>query len=209
MGASHQKEKEEKKVAKEQAQRQKANQSIWNLEKKMKDLDLKIEANDKRVKALDEEFKAKMKAGNENAAKRVLVSKKKIMAQISQLQNSRSMLEDQKFMLENADNANIVTDALKDGNKAIKEISKENNAEVLGDIKAEMDEYKENQAQFDDVLQKHNDEENLEIEDEFEKAKEQMLRDEAAAFPQANRENLNPAMRANRDQARLEAELGL
>ena len=55
----------------------KAIQSIGELDKGIQDLEAQIDFNEKRANAIQEEAKAKLKAGDKNGAKKLLVKRKR------------------------------------------------------------------------------------------------------------------------------------
>ena len=57
-------------------------ETIKNLDKKINDMELLLNNYETRSNALQEEAKKKIKAGDKNGAKRILVKKKKLLDQI-------------------------------------------------------------------------------------------------------------------------------
>ena len=102
----------------------KALQTIQNLDQQIKDLELKIDHYDKQAQNLTNEAKAKLKAGDKAGAKKLLTKKKRFVEQIKQLEGAQNMMEEQRMMLETQDSMKTIFETVSSTNQTIKEIGK-------------------------------------------------------------------------------------
>ena len=182
-----------KKDAKKQPQGgDKAQLTADMLNQKIKEQELKIENIEKKTKALQDEAKAKLKAGDKAGAKRILAKKKKYVEQIKQLEGAMAMMEEQKFMLENASHTKDVVNAIKEGNAAVKEASKGMSVEDLDNIKGEMEDLKANQDELNDFFKEYGEQDQEGVDEELDELEKEMANEDVGAMPVSNKENLGP-----------------
>ena len=182
-----------KKGGKKQSQGgNKAQQTAEMLDQKIKEQDLKIQNIEKKIDALQAEAKAKMKAGDKGGAKKILVKKKRYVDQIKQLEGAMAMMEEQKFMLENASHTKDVVNAIKQGNAAVKEASQGMSVEDLDTIKGEMEDLKANQDELNDFFKEYGEQDQEGVDEELDKLEEEMANEDVGAMPVSNKENLGP-----------------
>ena len=182
-----------KKGGKKQSQGgNKAQQTADMLDQKIKEQDLKIQNIEKKIDALQAEAKAKMKAGDKGGAKKILVKKKRYVDQIKQLEGAMAMMEEQKFMLENAEQTRDIINTIKQGSEAVKEASKGMTVEDLDAIKSDMEELKANQDEINDFFKDYADQNTEEVDEELDKLEEEMANEEVGAMPVSNQEKLGP-----------------
>ena len=182
-----------KKGGKKQSQGgNKTQQTTEMLDQKIKEQDLKIQNIEKKIDALQAEAKAKMKAGDKAGAKRILVKKKRYVDQIKQLEGAMAMMEEQKFMLENAEQNRDLINTIKQGNEAVKEASKGMTVEDLDAIKSDMEELKANQDEINDFFKEYGEQDQEDVDEELDKLEEEMANEEVGAMPVSNQEKLGP-----------------
>ena len=182
-----------KKGGKKQSQGgNKTQQTAEMLEQKIKEQDLKIQNIEKKIDALQAEAKAKMKAGDKAGAKRILVKKKRYVDQIKQLEGAMAMMEEQKFMLENAEQNRDLINTIKQGSEAVKEASKGMTVEDLDAIKSDMEELKANQDEINDFFKEYGEQNTEDVDEELGKLEEEMANEEVGAMPVSNQEKLGP-----------------
>ena len=182
-----------KKGGKKQSQGgNKTQQTAEMLDQKIKEQDLKIQNIEKKIDALQAEAKAKMKAGDKAGAKRILVKKKRYVDQIKQLEGAMAMMEEQKFMLENAEQNRDLINTIKQGNEAVKEASKGMTVEDLETIKSDMEELKANQDELNDFFKDYAEQNTEDVDEELDKLEEEMANEEVGAMPVSNQEKLGP-----------------
>ena len=131
-------------------------------------LDQKINEHEKNLdileiksQDLENEAKEKIKLGDREGAKSLLIKQKKIIDQMIQIEGALSMIEEQKMMLENTTAMKDVLSAIKQGNQALKSASKgmsvedlecmEDNMESINPDREELNEF------FKDYEDDHND----------------------------------------------------
>ena len=182
-----------KKDAKKQPQGgDKAQQTADMLQKKIDEQELKIKNIETKTNALQNEAKAKLKAGDKAGAKRILAKKKKYVEQIKQLEGAMAMMEEQKFMLENASHTKDIVDAIKEGNAAVKEASKGMSVEDLDTIKGEMEDLKANQDELNDFFKEYGEQDQEGVDEELDELEKEMANEDVGAMPVSNKENLGP-----------------
>ena len=182
-----------KKGGKKQSQGgNKTQQTAEMLDQKIKEQDLKIQNIEKKIDALQAEAKAKMKAGDKGGAKKILVKKKRYVDQIKQLEGAMAMMEEQKFMLENAEQNRDLINTIKQGSEAVKEASKGMTVEDLDAIKSDMEELKANQDEINDFFKEYGEQNTEDVDEELDKLEEEMANEEVGAMPVSNQEKLGP-----------------
>ena len=182
-----------KKDAKKQPQGgDKAQQTADMLQKKIDEQELKIKNIETKTNALQNEAKAKLKAGDKAGAKRILAKKKKYVEQIKQLEGAMAMMEEQKFMLENASTTKDIVDAIKQGNAAVKDATKGMSVEDLDNIKGEMEDLKANQDELNDFFKEYGEQDQEGVDEELDELEKEMANEDVGAMPVSNKENLGP-----------------
>ena len=182
-----------KKGGKKQSQGgNKTQQTAEMLDQKIKEQDLKIQNIEKKIDALQAEAKAKMKAGDKAGAKRILAKKNKYVEQIKQLEGAMAMMEEQKFMLENAEQNRDLINTIKQGSEAVKEASKGMTVEDLDAIKSDMEDLKANQDEINDFFKEYGEQNTEDVDEELDKLEEEMANEEVGAMPVSNQEKLGP-----------------
>ena len=182
-----------KKDAKKQPQGgDKAQQTADMLQKKIDEQELKIKNIETKTNAMQNEAKAKLKAGDKAGAKRILAKKKKYVEQIKQLEGAMAMMEEQKFMLENASHTKDIVDVIKQGNAAVKEVSKVMSVEDLDTIKGEMEDLKANQDELNDFFKEYGEQDQEGVDEELDELEKEMANEDVGAMPVSNKENLGP-----------------
>ena len=170
----------------------KAQQTADMLQKKIDEQELKIKNIETKTNAMQNEAKAKLKAGDKAGAKRILAKKKKYVEQIKQLEGAMAMMEEQKFMLENASHTKDVVNAIKQGNAAVKEASKGMSVEDLDNIKGEMEDLKANQDELNDFFKEYGEQDQEGVDEELDELEKEMANEDVGAMPVSNKENLGP-----------------
>ena len=186
----------------------KTGQTSLMLDQQIKDLELRISNLETKTNALTEEAKAKLKAGDKAGAKRILGKKKKIVDQIKQSEGAMAMMEEQKLMLDSAEQTRAMMQAIKAGNEAVKIANKGISVEDLEAMKDDMDEIKQNQEELNEFVKDYADQDQEGVDEELEQLEEQMAKEEAGAMPISNKENLGPVpAEKNNEEADLNAYL--
>ena len=162
------------------------------LQKKIDEQELKIENIETKTNAMQNEAKAKLKAGDKAGAKRILAKKKKYVEQIKQLEGAMAMMEEQKFMLENASTTKDIVDAIKQGNAAVKDATKGMSVEDLDNRKGEMEDLKANQDELNDFFKEYGEQDQEGVDEELDKLEKEMANEDVGAMPVSNKENLGP-----------------
>ena len=182
-----------KKDAKKQPQGgDKAQQTADMLQKKIDEQELKIKNIETKTNAMQNEAKAKLKAGDKAGAKRILAKKKKYVEQIKQLEGAMAMMEEQKFMLENASTTKDIVDAIKQGNAAVKDATKGMSVEDLDNRKGEMEDLKANQDELNDFFKEYGEQDQEGVDEELDELEKEMANEDVGAMPVSNKENLGP-----------------
>ena len=180
------------------------------LDQKIKEQELRLNNLETRTNALQDEAKAKLKQGDKAGAKRILAKKKKLVEQMKQIEGAMAMMEEQKMMLENAQNTVDIVTTIKNTNQVVKEATKGVSVEDLEDLRGEMEDMKATQDELNDFFKDYAAQNNEDVEEELDKLEEEMAKEDVGAMPVSNKENLGPmpAEKVN-DEADLNAFLAV
>lgn len=189
MGGSSSKKAKEEQEKKEKEAKQKCLDTKIILEKKVKNYEALYNSKFKESKSLEEEAKKKLKAGDKEGAKRLLVKKKKMQQKLDALNNQLMIMDDQILALEKAENLGTIMKTFKQTNNALKE-DKVN----IGDLQAENDklkELKDHNGEFNKVIQDYNNEEvdDDALEEELEKCENELKNE--IKLPSTNKDNFD------------------
>ena len=183
----------------------KAVKSIGELEKGISDLEAQIEFNEKRAAAIQAEAKTKLKAGDKNGAKKLLVKRKRHLEQIKNFEGALSMMEQQKMMLENADSMGKMYNVLSNATNTLKEVQKDMNVEKLEQMREDMDEIKDTQNEMNDFFKEYADADMEGIDDDLAELEDEMEKEDKVDLPDANKQKIEPKVEVkNDDEAELE-----
>ena len=185
----------------------KALQTIQNLDQQLKDLELKIDHYDKQAQNLTNEAKAKLKAGDKAGAKKLLTKKKRFVEQIKQLEGAQNMMEEQKMMLENQDSMKKIFETVSSSNQALKEMGKGVSVEEIEKAREEMDEIKDAQKEMGDFFAEYAEEGNEDVEEELDQLEAEMAKEDVN-LPDANKEAVPEGPVAKEDNKKEEDALG-
>ena len=185
----------------------KALQTIQNLDQQLKDLELKIDHYDKQAQNLTNEAKAKLKAGDKAGAKKLLTKKKRFVEQIKQLEGAQNMMEEQRMMLENQDSMKKIFETVSSTNQAIKEMGKGVSVEEIEKAREDMEEMKDAQKEMGDFFAEYADAGNEEVDEELNQLEAEMAKEEVN-LPDANKEEVIQEPAAKEDIKKQEDELG-
>ena len=177
-------------------------ETIKNLDKKINDMELLLNNYETRSNALQEEAKKKIKAGDKNGAKRILVKKKKLVDQIKTYEGAIMMMEEQKGMLESAAATKDMIDTVKKANAVIKENKVD--IEQLEQVKEDMDELKDQQAELNDFFKDYADENQEGVEDDLKALEEEMEKEASQNLPMANKEKISTKEKIKNEENELE-----
>ena len=177
-------------------------ETIKNLDKKINDMELLLNNYETRSNALQEEAKKKIKAGDKNGAKRILVKKKKLVDQIKTYEGAMMMMEEQKGMLESAAATKDMIDTVKKANAVIKENKVD--IEQLEQVKEDMDELKDQQAEMNDFFKDYADENQEGVEDDLKALEEEMEKEASQNLPMANKEKISTKEKIKNEENELE-----
>ena len=167
----------------------KALQTIQNLDQQIKDLELKIDHYDKQAQNLTNEAKAKLKAGDKAGAKKLLTKKKRFVEQIKQLEGAQNMMEEQKMMLENQYSMKKIFETVSSTNQAIKEMRKGVSVEEIEKAREDMEEMKDAQKEMGDLFAEYADAGNEEVDEELDQLEAEVAKEEVN-LPDANKEKV-------------------
>ena len=185
----------------------KALQTIQNLDQQLKDLELKIDHYDKQAQNLTNEAKAKLKAGDKAGAKKLLTKKKRFVEQIKQLEGAQNMMEEQKMMLESQDSMKKIFETVSSTNQTIKEMGKGVSVEEIEKAREDMEEMKDAQKEMGDFFAEYADAGNEEVDEELNQLEAEMAKEEVN-LPDANKEEVIQEPAAKEDIKKQEDELG-
>ena len=185
----------------------KALQTIQNLDQQIKDLELKIDHYDKQAQNLTNEAKAKLKAGDKAGAKKLLTKKKRFVEQIKQLEGAQNMMEEQRMMLENQDSMKKIFETVSSTNQTIKEMGKGVSVEEIEKAREDMEEMKDAQKEMGDFFAEYADAGNEEVDEELNQLEAEMAKEEVN-LPDANKEEVIQEPAAKEDIKKQEDELG-
>ena len=185
----------------------KALQTIQNLDQQLKDLELKIDHYDKQAQNLTNEAKAKLKAGDKAGAKKLLTKKKRFVEQIKQLEGAQNMMEEQRMMLENQDSMKKIYEIVSSTNQAIKEMGKGVSVEEIEKAREDMEEMKDAQKEMGDFFAEYADAGNEEVDEELDQSEAEIAKEEVN-LPDANKEKVIQQPPAKEDIKKEEDALG-
>ena len=171
---------------KEQEQHENLLKTKEILEQKIKDSELLADAKFKQLKSLKEEAKQKLNEGDKVGAKRCLLKKKRMEKLVENLNAQLTMMDDQVSNLENAIYLGQITSALKKANQVIKDNAV--TVEQIEEEAAKIDEFKNQQIEFGQVLEDYNNEDEADIEDELAKCEDELRKE--VDLPSAHKENI-------------------
>ena len=177
-------------------------ETIKNLDKKINDMELLLNNYETRSNALQEEAKKKIKAGDKNGAKRILVKKKKLVDQIKTYEGAIMMMEEQKGMLESAAATKDMIDTVKKANAVIKENKVD--IEQLEQVKEDMDDLKDQQAEMNDFFKDYADENQEGVEDDLKALEEEMEKEASQNLPMASKEKISTKEKIKNEENELE-----
>ena len=177
-------------------------ETIKNLDKKINDMELLLNNYETRSNALQEEAKKKIKAGDKNGAKRILVKKKKLVDQIKTYEGALMMMEEQKGMLESAAATKDMIDTVKKANAVIKENKVD--IEQLEQVKEDMDDLKDQQAEMNDFFKDYADENQEGVEDDLKALEEEMEKEASQNLPMASKEKISTKEKIKNEENELE-----
>ena len=185
----------------------KALQTIQNLDQQIKDLELKIDHYDKQAQNLTNEAKAKLKAGDKAGAKKLLTKKKRFVEQIKQLEGAQNMMEEQRMMLETQDSMKTIFETVSSTNQTIKEIGKGVSVEEIEKAREDMEEMKDAQKEMGDFFAEYAEAGNEEVDEELNQLEAEMAKEEVN-LPDANKEVVIQEPAAKEDIKKEEDALG-
>ena len=185
----------------------KALQTIQNLDQQIKDLELKIDHYDKQAQNLTNEAKAKLKAGDKAGAKKLLTKKKRFVEQIKQLEGAQNMMEEQRMMLETQDSMKTIFETVSSTNQTIKEIGKGVSVEEIEKAREDMEEMKDAQKEMGDFFAEYADAGNEEVDEELDQLEAEVAKEEVN-LPDANKEKVIQVPAAKEDIKKEEDALG-
>ena len=182
-------------------------QTLQNLTKKINDMDLLLNNYEVRAKALQEEAKKKLKEGDKNGAKRILVKKKKIVDQIKQTEGAIMMMEEQKGMLESVSTTKDILETLKGANEVIKQNKVD--VEELHIIQDDIEDQKQVVGEINDFFSDYVDGEQEGVEDDLKALEDEMEKEDDKILPSAVKNNItDDKIKTTNEMKDLEAFLG-
>jgi hypothetical protein len=189
-----------KKKEEPKSKQSKAIQSIGELDKGIQDLEAQIDFNEKRANAIQEEAKAKLKAGDKNGAKKLLVKRKRHLEQIKNYEGALSMMEQQKMMLESADAMGKMYGTLSNATSALKDIQKDMDVEKLEKMREDMEDIKDTQNEMKEFFAEYANEDMEGIEDDLKELEDEIDQDDKVELPDANKNKIHqPSVEVKND----------
>ena len=185
----------------------KALQTIQNLDQQLKDLELKIHHYDKQAQKLTNEAKAKLKAGDMAGAKKLLIKTIRFVEQIKQLEGAQNMMEEQRMMLETQDSMKTIFETVSSTNQTIKEIGKGVSVEEIEKAREDMEEMKDAQKEMGDFFAEYAEAGNEEVDEELDQLQAEVAKEEVN-LPDANKEKVIQQPPAKEDIKKEEDALG-
>ena len=158
-------------------------ETIQNLDKKIKDMELLINNYEVRANALNEDAKAKLRAGDKAGAKRILAKKKRIVEQIKTTEGAMMMMEEQKGMLENAETIKGTIDTIKQAGQVIKD--NQVNMDELYKVKEDMEDLKAQGDEIKDFFSDMVDQNEEDVEDDLKALEAEIQNDANKELPSA------------------------
>jgi len=158
-------------------------ETIKNLDKKIKDMELLINNYEVRANALNEDEKAKLRAGDKAGAKRILAKKKRIVEQIKTTEGAMMMMEEQKGMLENAGMFKDTVETIKQATNVIKE--NQVDIDQLNQIKEDMEDLKQQGDEIKDFFSDMVDQNEEDVEDDLKALEAEIQNDANKELPSA------------------------
>ena len=191
MGSSSSKKAKEEQEKKEKAAKQKCLDTKALLEEKYKKYEALYNAKFKESKNFEDEARKKLKAGDKIGAKKMLVKKKKLQQQLDVLNNQLAMMDEQIIALESAENLGTITKTIKKANSVLKENKDKIDIEELQAEGDKLKDLKEQNAEYNKVIEDYHNEnvDDDELEEELEKCEKELEND--IKLPSSNKENLN------------------
>ena len=185
---SSKKREEERKAKEEQEKKEKLDQAKKDLQLKVIELESKLDQLNTQAKSFQEQAKKKLAEGDKMKAKHLLSKKKRCMEQVEKINGALMMMDDQLFMMENAEIFGGVTGVIKDATNAIKAEQKnvsvsriERLTNSIRSLKAKNEEVNQFMADIkDDAL------EDLDVEDDFLKLENEVNEE----LPSSNKEKI-------------------
>ena len=164
-------------------------ETIQNLDKKIKDMELLINNYEVRANALNEDAKAKLRAGDKAGAKRILAKKKRIVEQIKTTEGAMMMMEEQKGMLENAEMFKGTVETIKQATNVIKE--NQVDIDQLNQIKEDMEDLKQQGDEIKDFFSDMVDQNEEDVEDDLKALEAEIQNDANKELPSAVKTEIN------------------
>ena len=158
-------------------------ETIQNLDKKIKDMELLINNYEVRANALNEDAKAKLRAGDKAGAKRILAKKKRIVEQIKTTEGAMMMMEEQKGMLENAETIKGTIETIKQAGQVIKD--NQVNMDELYQVKEDMEDLKAQGDEIKDFFSDMVDQNEEDVEDDLKALEAEIQNDANKELPSA------------------------
>ena len=158
-------------------------ETIQNLDKKIKDMELLINNYEVRANALNEDAKAKLRAGDKAGAKRILAKKKRIVEQIKTTEGAMMMMEEQKGMLENAETIKGTIETIKQAGQVIKD--NQVNMDELYKVKEDMEDLKAQGDEIKDFFSDMVDQNEEDVEDDLKALEAEIQNDANKELPSA------------------------
>ena len=158
-------------------------ETIQNLDKKIKDMELLINNYEVRANALNEDAKAKLRAGDKAGAKRILAKKKRIVEQIKTTEGAMMMMEEQKGMLENAETVKGTIETIKQAGQVIKD--NQVNMDELYKVKEDMEDLKAQGDEIKDFFSDMVDQNEEDVEDDLKALEAEIQNDANKELPSA------------------------
>ena len=100
------------------------------------------------------------------------------------------MMEQQKMMIENADNMGKMYGVLSNATDTLKEIQKDMNVEKLEQMREDMDEIKDTQNEMNDFFKEYADADMEGIDDDLAELENELDKDDAVDLPDANKNQI-------------------
>jgi hypothetical protein len=157
--------------------------AVSNLEKKIQQLELRIDQERKLAKQFLTASQKGDKTSNQAKAKRHLMNSKRFQAQVTRFEGMRTNLETVQNTLESAAISKTVQSTLVSGNQALKNVAKDMDPDKLADVVQELEENQQNLEEASNLISQPIGADpglDLDVENDMEEL-ERELQEEAAA----------------------------
>lgn len=196
------------KTKEKEQNKEKAIDTINNLNKQIGELEEKIQHLEAKKNGQTQLAKEKLQKGDKSGAKQALAKKKWFDDQIKTLDGAMMMMEEQKMMLDGTMTMGNVYEALQQGSQAINVASENFKIEDLDKIRDDMEDVKATFNEKNEFFKEYSVQDDPELEDELEKLQSELDGESLPDVKEKKKEPIivepNNKIEANNDVKNLE-----